>query len=119
MKVLDSLEVKGRDAVTGLPRAFSLTREEVTQAIQAPLLSIIGVIKRVLERVPPELSSDIIDRGIVMSGGTSLLKNFPKFVTQETGVPAYVAEDAIHCVAKGTGIALEHFEEYRRAIVSR
>lgn len=115
----DSLEVKGRDAITGLPRAFSLTREEVTQAIQAPLLSIVGVIKRVLERVPPELSSDIIDRGIVMSGGTSMLKNFPKFVTAETGVPAYVAEDAIHCVAKGTGIALEHFDEYRRVITQK
>lgn len=116
---LASLEVKGRDAVTGLPRAITINREEVREAIRAPLLQVVGVIKRVLERVPPELSSDIIDRGIVMSGGTSMLKNFPKFVTLETGVPAYVAEDAIRCVAKGTGIALEHFEEYRRAIVSK
>jgi len=114
-----SLDVKGRDSVTGLPRTITITAAEVSQAIKPPLLSIIASIKRVLEKVPPELSSDIIDRGIVLTGGTSLLKNFPKLVTQETGVPAYVAEDAILCVAKGTGIALENLEAYKRAITSR
>ena len=113
------IEVKGRDSVTGLPRTITITAAEVSQAIKPPLLSIIASIKRVLEKVPPELSSDIIDRGIVLTGGTSLLKNFPKLVTQETGVPAYVAEDAILCVAKGTGIALENLEAYKRAITSR
>ena len=117
--VLNSLSVKGRDSVTGLPRTITITAAEVSQAIKPPLLSIIASIKRVLEKVPPELSSDIIDRGIVLTGGTSLLKNFPKLVTQETGVPAYVAEDAILCVAKGTGIALENLEAYKRAITSR
>lgn len=113
------LSVKGRDAVTGLPRTITITRGEVTEAMRPRLLQIVAAIKGVLEQVPPELSSDIIDRGIVMSGGTSQLRNFPKFVTAETGVPAYVAEDALLCVAKGTEIALEHLEQYQRAITKR
>ena len=113
------LDVKGRDAINGLPRTVTVSAKDVTEAICPRLLQIISTIKSVLEQVPPELSSDIIDRGIVMTGGTSLLKNFPKLVTLETGVPAYVAEDAILCVAKGTGIALENFENYKRAITSR
>lgn len=115
----ESLPVKGRDAVTGLPRTITITAAEVTAAIRPALLQIIGAIKGVLEQVPPELSSDIIDRGIVMSGGTSTLKRFPQLVTQETGVPAYVAEEAILCVAKGTGVALENLDSYKRAITSR
>lgn len=114
-----SLNIKGRDVVTGLPRTVSITAPEVTEAIRPKLMQIIAAIKGVLEQVPPELSSDIIDRGIVMTGGTSTLKNFPKLVTQETGVPAYVAEEAILCVAKGTGLALENLEGYKRAIVKR
>ena len=114
-----SLAVKGRDSITGLPRTITITASEVSQAIKPPLLQIIACVKRVLEKIPPELSSDIIDRGIVLTGGTSLLKNFPKLVTLETGVPAYVAEDAILCVAKGTGVALENLEAYKRAITSR
>lgn len=117
--VPNSLDVKGRDAINGLPRTVTVSAKDVTEAIRPRLLQIISTIKSVLEQVPPELSSDIIDRGIVMTGGTSLLKNFPKLVTLETGVPAYVAEDAILCVAKGTGIALENFENYKRAITSR
>lgn len=115
----NSLEVKGRDSVNGLPRTVTVTVEQIAEAIRPKLLQIVGAIKGVLEQVPPELSSDIIDRGIVMSGGTSLLKNFPKFVTQQTGVPAYVAEDALLCVVKGTGIALEHIDEYRRAVMKK
>lgn len=113
------LDVKGRDAISGLPRTVTVSSKDVTEAIRPRLMQIISAIKSVLEQVPPELSSDIIDRGIVMTGGTSLLKNFPKLVTQETGVPAYAADDAILCVAKGTGIALENLEAYKRAIVSR
>lgn len=116
---LSSIEVKGRDAINGLPRTVTVSVKDITEAIRPRLLQIISTIKSVLEQVPPELSSDIIDRGIVMTGGTSLLKNFPKLVTLETGVPAYAAEDAILCVAKGTGIALENFENYKRAITSR
>lgn len=113
------LDVKGRDAVSGLPRTVTVSAKDVTEAIRPRLMQIISAIKSVLEQVPPELSSDIIDRGIVMTGGTSLLKNFPKLVTQETGVPAYAADEAILCVAKGTGIALENLENYKRAITSR
>lgn len=113
------LDVKGRDAVNGLPRTVTVSAKDITEAIRPRLMQIISAIKSVLEQVPPELSSDIIDRGIVMTGGTSLLKNFPKLVMQETGVPAYAADDAILCVAKGTGIALENLESYKRAIVSR
>lgn len=116
---LASLDIKGRDVVTGLPRMVTVTAPEVTHAIRPALLGIIAVIKQVLEQIPPELSSDIIDRGIVMSGGTSLLRHFPKLVTQETGVPAYVAEDPLRCVVRGTGIALEHFDEYRRAVIEK
>jgi len=83
------------------------------------LLQIIGMVKSVLEEIPPELASDIIDKGIVMSGGTALLKNFDKLLTKETGVPCHVAEDALLCVAKGTGIALDNLELYKRAISKR
>lgn len=115
----DHLEVKGRDAISGLPRSINIAAEEVSEAIRSVLLAMIGTIKTVLEQIPPELSSDIIDRGIVLSGGTSLLKNFPKLVTKETGVTSYVAEEAILCVAKGTGVALENLEDYKRAITAR
>lgn len=114
-----SLNIKGRDSITGLPRTITLTAAAVSEAIFPRLLQIMSAIKGVLEQIPPELSSDIIDRGIVLSGGTSLLKNFPKFVTRETGVPAYVAEDSLLCVARGTGIALEHLDAYKRMVTKR
>lgn len=114
-----SLSVKGRDSITGLPRTITITAAEVSDAIKPPLLQIIAAIKGVLEQIPPELSSDIIDRGIVLSGGTSLLRNFAKLVTRETGVPSSVAEEPLLCVVRGTGIALEHLEAYKRAIIKR
>jgi len=113
------MEVKGRDNALGLPRTIVLNSSEVTEAMQKPLQQIIGAVKRVLEEVPPELSSDIIDKGIVMTGGTSTLRNFDVLLTRETGVPCHVAEDAILCVAKGTGIALENLDMYKRSIVKR
>ena len=76
-------------------------------------------VKNVLEQTPPELASDIIDKGIVMSGGTSLLRNFSRLMTQETGVPSHVAEDALYCVVKGTGIALDHLDAYKKAIITK
>jgi len=115
----ETMEVKGRDTVQGLPRTITLTSSEVTEAIQPPLRQIIGVVKAVLEEVPPELSSDIIDKGIVMSGGTSLLRNFDALMTQETGVPCYVAEEPMLCVVKGTGIALENLDLYRRSVTRK
>lgn len=112
----ESMNVKGRDVVTGLPRTISFTSGEVNLAMQKPLSQIVGVVKAVLEETPPELSSDIIDKGIVMSGGTSTLRNLDALLTKEVGVPAYVAEDPLFCVVKGTGRAIENIDTYRRAL---
>lgn len=110
------MEVRGRDIVTGLPRIIDLSEVQVNEAIYPVLVNIIAAVKGVLEQTPPELASDIIDRGVVMSGGTSLLKNFDKLMTKVTGVPCHVAEDAMLCVARGTGIALENIDLYKRSI---
>lgn len=115
----EKMEVKGRDSVTGLPKLILLTSEEVTEAMRLPLSQIIGALKGVLEETPPELTSDIIDKGIVMSGGTSSLRNFDKLVTQEVGVPAHLAEEPMLCVVRGTGVALENIELYKRSVTSR
>ncbi|MBI2032461.1 MAG: rod shape-determining protein [Candidatus Levybacteria bacterium] len=112
----ERVEIRGRDAITGLPRTIELTEQQVAEAIYPVLLDIISGVKGVLEKTPPELASDIIDKGIVMTGGTSLLKNFDKLMTKMTGVPCHVAEDAILCVARGTGVALENIELYKRSI---
>src|SRR3989338_4057474 len=113
------MEVRGRDSINGLPRMIELTSEEVTGAFQGPLNSIIGGIKEVLENTPPELASDIIDKGIVLSGGTSLLRNLDKLITQSTGVAVHVAEDPLYCVVRGTGVALENIDLYKRTISKR
>ncbi|MBI3385951.1 rod shape-determining protein [Candidatus Gottesmanbacteria bacterium] len=113
---LDAMEVRGRDAITGLPRMIALTRTEVGQAITPVTNQIIGAVKAVLEDTPPELAADIIDKGIVMAGGTSLLHNIDKLMTQMTGVPAHVAEDPLLCVVRGTGVAIENIELYKRSI---
>lgn len=110
------MEIRGRDAITGLPRTIELTEIQINEAIYPVLLHIVGVVKSVLEQTPPELAADIIDKGVVMSGGTSLIKNFDKLMTKLTGVPCHVAEDALLCVAKGTGVALENIELYKRSI---
>jgi len=111
--------VKGRDNVTGMPREIELTSSDVTTAINRPLQQIVGVVKAVLEEIPPELSSDIIDKGIVLSGGTSQLNNLDQLLTEETGVPCHVAEDPLLCVVKGTGVALENLDLYKRSITRR
>lgn len=112
-------EVRGRDSITGLPRTLELTSREVTEAIKLPLNQILEAVKGVLEKTPPELASDIIDKGIVMSGGTSLLKNLDKFFTENTGVPCHVAEDSLLCVATGTGLALDNIDLYKKSITKR
>lgn len=115
-KEAKKMEIRGRDTVTGLPRTIELSEAQVTEAIKPVLMDIIQAVKGVLEQTPPELASDIIDKGIVMSGGTSLLHNFDKLMTQVTGVPCHVAEDALLCVVRGTGVALENIELYKRSI---
>lgn len=113
------MEVRGRDSLTGLPRMIEIDSLEITSAIQNPLNSIIAAIKGVLENTPPELASDIIDKGIVLSGGTSLLRNIDKLIVNATGVPVHVAEDPLLCVVRGTGVALENIELYKRSISRR
>jgi rod shape-determining protein MreB len=110
------MEVQGRDQVAGLPRTITITSEEVTEALTEPLGAIIGVVKAVLEKTPPELASDIIDRGMVLVGGTAMLRKLDEMITRETGVPAYVADAPIACVALGAGKALEQYEILRRTI---
>ncbi|MBI4079163.1 MAG: rod shape-determining protein [Candidatus Levybacteria bacterium] len=110
------LEIRGRDSISGLPRTIELTEAQVSEAIRPTLLEIIQGVKGVLEQTPPELASDIIDKGIVMSGGTSMLNNFDKLLTELTGVPCHVAEDPLLCVVRGTGVALENIELYKRSI---
>ncbi len=110
------VEIRGRDSVTGLPRTIELSEAMVNEAILPSLMEIITAVKKVLEQTPPELAADIIDKGVVMSGGTSLLKNFDKLMTKVTGVPCHVAEDALLCVVRGTGVALENIELYKRSI---
>ncbi len=110
------MEVKGRDQVSGLPKTIWITSGEVTEAITEPLATIVGVVKSVLEKTPPELASDVIDRGIVMTGGGALLRNFDRLLTRETGVPCYVADNPIACVALGAGKALENYDIIKRSL---
>lgn len=113
------MEIRGRDSIAGLPRTITLTEGMVNEAISPVLMDIIQAVKRVLEQTPPELASDIIDKGVVMAGGTSLLVNFDKLMTKVTGVPCHVAEDALLCVIRGTGVALENIELYKRSIAKK
>lgn len=114
-----AMEVRGRDSVTGLPRMISLSREEVTFAITPVLVQIVSAVKAVLEETPPELAADIIDKGIVMAGGTSTLMNLDRLMTQMTGVPCHVADDALLCVVRGTGVAIENIELYKRSVARK
>ncbi|MGI5828228.1 MAG: rod shape-determining protein [Patescibacteria group bacterium] len=111
--------IKGRDTATGLPRRLEISTNEMVEAFKTPLSQIITMVKKVLEDVPPELSSDIIDKGLVMTGGTSTLRNFDKLISKETGIPCYIAEDALFCVAKGTGVVLENLDMYKRSLSRR
>ncbi len=115
----EKMEVKGRDSINGLPRMVVISSSEVYDTIKPVLLRIIEAAKGVLEETPPELASDIIDKGIVMSGGTSMLRNFDKLMTIETGVPCHVAEDPLLCVVRGTGVAMENIDLYKRSITRR
>ena len=113
-----TMEVKGRDMIAGLPRTIPISSNEITEAIESPLQQIISAVRYVLEETPPELSSDIIDRGMVMSGGGSLLRNLDRLLTQVTGIPCHVAENALNSVAVGTGLALEHINLFRKSLVA-
>jgi len=113
------LTIKGRDYITGLPRTAQVTTNEIVKAIDKELREIIRAIKDVLQETPPELSADIIDQGIIMTGGSSQLRNLAELVERRTGVKAVLADDAIYCVVKGTGIALEHLDTYKKSILAK
>ena len=113
-----TMEVQGRDQVAGLPKTIQISSGEVTEAIAEALAAIVGVVRAVLEKTPPELASDIIDRGMVLVGGGGLLRNMDRLLTKETGVPCYVAEDAMACVATGAGRALENYHILKRSLPS-
>ncbi|RKG40079.1 rod shape-determining protein [Acinetobacter rongchengensis] len=104
------IEVRGRNLAEGVPRAITVTSDEITQAISDPLQSIVSAVKSALEQTPPELSSDIAERGIVLTGGGALLRNLDKLLAQETGLPVVVAEDPLTCVTRGGGKVLEFFD---------
>ncbi len=110
------LEVRGRDVITGMPRATTITSTEIAAALQDNLHVILNAVRTVLEQTPPELASDVIDRGVVLTGGGALLRNLDLLISQETGIPCHVADNPLECVAVGAGIALEHLDIIRRNI---
>ena len=111
--------VNGRDFISGLPRTIEIKTNEIVKAIGRELRDIIKAIKDVLQETPPELASDIIDYGIIMTGGTSQLRHFPELVFRRVGVKAELAKDPLYCVALGTGIALEHLDVYKKSVISK
>lgn len=113
-----SMEVRGRDMISGLPRTVTVTSDDVTEAIQDDLNGIIQAVKSVLQETPPELSADVIDKGMVISGGSGMLRNIDELLSRAIDVPAYIAEEPLHNVAKGTGIALENLESYKRSLLA-
>jgi rod shape-determining protein MreB len=108
-------DARGRDQISGLPKNVVVTSQEITQALIDPLAAILGAIRSVLERTPPELCSDVVDRGIVLTGGGALLRNLDRLIVQEIGIPCSAAENPMECVAVGAGIALEHLDLIRRS----
>ena len=113
------MDIKGRDVLSGLPRTTEIRTNEVVRAIGRELREMIKAIKDVFQETPPELTSDIIDGGIIMTGGTSQLRNFPELVKRRSGVKAHLADQALFCVATGTGIALEHLDTYKRTVLAK
>ncbi len=113
-----TMEIRGRDMITGLPRNITVTSDDVTEAIQNELEAIINAAKKVLQETPPELAADIIDKGMILTGGSALLRNIDQLLSRTTDVPAFVADDALLCVARGTGIALDNLDSYKRSILA-
>ena len=113
-----TMEVKGRDMISGLPRIVTVTSDDVVEALQLDLQGLIEALKEVLQKTPPELSADVMDKGIIMSGGSSQLRNLDELLSQATGVACYVADEPLLCVVKGTCIAFENLESYKRSILA-
>ena len=113
----DHMEIRGRDLMGGLPKTIAISSNEVTEAIQDELREIINVIKQVLQETPPELAADVMDKGMILSGGTSQLRYLDQLIAKTIGVPCYLADDPAFCVVKGTGLVLENLEIYKRSIM--
>lgn len=114
-----AMDIKGRDLLSGLPRTTEVKTNEIVRAISRELREMVKAIKDVFQETPPELAADIIDHGIIMTGGTSQLRNFPELIKRRTGVKAILADQALFCVAKGTGVALEHLDTYKKSILTK
>ncbi len=113
------MSIRGRDLILGLPKNIEVSSNEVSEAISDTLNDIIQVIKSVLRETPPELSADVMDKGMVLSGGGALLRNIPELIAQATGVPCILSEEPLHCVAKGAGVILENLDTYKKSIMSK
>jgi rod shape-determining protein MreB len=113
-----TMEVKGRDLVAGLPKTITITSEEIREALQEPISSIIDAIRITLERCPPELSADLVDRGMVLAGGGALLKGVDKLIAEQTGLPVHIADDPLSAVAEGTGVVLNELNYLRKTVRS-
>ena len=112
------MEVRGRNLAEGIPRSFTLNSNEILEALQEPLAGIVGAVKNALEKTPPELGSDVAERGLVLTGGGALLRDLDRLLMEETGLPVIVAEDPLTCVARGGGRYLEMIEEYGKDILA-
>lgn len=119
LKSEQTMEIRGRDLAQGLPKNIKLTSSEISQAVREPLQEIIVIIKSLLRETPPELSADIMDKGMIISGGGALLKNIDQLISEATGVPCFVAEDPLTCVARGAGGVLDNLEVYKRSIMAK
>ena len=114
----DTMEIRGRDLVSGLPKNLTINANQVCTGIAEPVASIVDAVRNTLERTPPELASDIIDHGIIMTGGSSLLRNLDKLISKETGMPVYVSDEALACVVLGTGICVENIDTYKKGFMA-
>ena len=119
VKEKEEMEIRGRDLISGLPKTIEINTNEVCEAISSHLKEITQSIKEVLRNTPPELIADVIDKGMILAGGGALLKNIDTLFTNITGVPSYIADEPLFCVAKGTGMVLENLEVYKRSIMSK
>jgi len=113
LELTEPFEIRGRDLVSGLPKTMTVTSDEVTEALSDTLSAIVEAVKMTLEKCPPELAADIMDRGIVLTGGGALLRNLDKLIARETGMPVIVAEDPLDCVAVGTGLSLDYMHLFK------
>ena len=114
----DTMEIRGRDLVSGLPKNLMINANQVCTGIAEPVANIVDAVRNTLERTPPELASDIIDHGIIMTGGSSLLRNLDKLISKETGMPVYVSDEALACVVLGTGICVENIDTYKKGFMA-